>query len=389
MTSLITNNSATVALSTLRSINSQLDTVNTRVSTGKRINSASDGAAYWSISTTLTSDNGALGSVKDAIGLDKNTVDAAAGGLKTVLDSLNTLKNKLTTAMSTSADRGKLQQEISSTLDGIKSVSDNTVMNGTNWLSVDSSATNYNSTKALVSSFSRSTSSTGTSTVNVSASYLDTGAIMLYDKKAAATTVGSTVTGTAAVATAATQADSTDATLTDARGAGFTVAISTATGAQGGFLDTVYSVAFNTFADGGTGTDTIAGTSDDPADTYTAGTAAAADDFSISKMDISKLSNSYKDLNKIQAYVKVVDATIQQLTAGATTLGATSSRLTSQQNFAQSLMDTNTSSIGNLVDADMEQESSRLKALQTQQQIGVQSLSIANSTTSNLLSLFR
>ncbi|MQT12775.1 flagellin N-terminal helical domain-containing protein [Segnochrobactrum spirostomi] len=374
MTSLNTNNSATIALATLRTINSQLDTTNTRVSTGKRINSAADGAAYWSISTTLDSDNGALGAVKDAIGLDKNTVDAASSGLTSVLSNLNTLKDKLTTATSTSADRAKLQQEISSTLSTIKTTADATVMNGANWLSTNTT-TDPNTTKLVMASFSRTTAG-GSSTVSVNSTQVDTTGFMLYNASTAATAA---VSGTAKVATAATVANPT--TDQGQFAIGFTVAVSTDAAAhKGGFLDTTYSFA--------------AGTYTPPAGTtpgsYTApGTAAPADDFSIGTMDISKLTNSATDLAKVQAYLKVVDATIQQLTAGATTLGSTSTRLKSQQDFAQTLIETNTSSIGALVDSDMESESTKLKALQTQQQIGIQSLSIANSSTQNLLSLFR
>ncbi|WP_313611017.1 flagellin, partial [Rhizobium sp.] len=47
------------------------------------------------------------------------------------------------------------------------------------------------------------------------------------------------------------------------------------------------------------------------------------------------------------------------------------------------------SGIGRLVDADMNEESTKLKALQTQQQLAIQSLSIANSDSQNILSLFR
>ena len=53
------------------------------------------------------------------------------------------------------------------------------------------------------------------------------------------------------------------------------------------------------------------------------------------------------------------------------------------------LMSTITKGVGRLVDADMNEESTRLKALQTQQQLGIQSLSIANSNSENILSLFR
>jgi flagellin len=52
-------------------------------------------------------------------------------------------------------------------------------------------------------------------------------------------------------------------------------------------------------------------------------------------------------------------------------------------------MDAVTKGIGQLVDADMNQESTRLQALQVQQQLGVQSLSIANQSSQQILSLFR
>jgi len=148
MTSMITNNSATVALQTLRSINSSLDTTNNRVSTGKKINSAADGAAYWSIATTLTSDNGALGAVKDAISLDKASVDTSTAGIKQIASALQTIKNALTSANSSTADRASLQKDIASAITNISSAATSSVMNGANWLSVDSSATGYNASKS-------------------------------------------------------------------------------------------------------------------------------------------------------------------------------------------------------------------------------------------------
>ena len=62
-------------LQTLRNINANLDETNKHVSTGLRVNSAADNAAYWSIATTIRSDNGALGAVQDALGVGKSTVD--------------------------------------------------------------------------------------------------------------------------------------------------------------------------------------------------------------------------------------------------------------------------------------------------------------------------
>ena len=53
------------------------------------------------------------------------------------------------------------------------------------------------------------------------------------------------------------------------------------------------------------------------------------------------------------------------------------------------LIDVIDKGIGRLVDAEMNEESTRLKALQTQQQLGIQSLSIANTNAENILTLFR
>ncbi len=60
-----------------------------------------------------------------------------------------------------------------------------------------------------------------------------------------------------------------------------------------------------------------------------------------------------------------------------------------QNSFVADLQDVIGKGVGRLVDADMNQESTKLKALQTQQQLGIQSLSIANSDSQSVLSLFR
>ncbi len=64
-------------------------------------------------------------------------------------------------------------------------------------------------------------------------------------------------------------------------------------------------------------------------------------------------------------------------------------RIGMQEEFVSKLTDSINSGIGRLVDADMNEESTRLKALQTQQQLAIQSLSIANTNSENILQLFR
>lgn len=75
--------------------------------------------------------------------------------------------------------------------------------------------------------------------------------------------------------------------------------------------------------------------------------------------------------------------------AGSGTLGAASARIKDQADFVGSLADSLKIGVGSIVDADMEEASARLQALQTQQQLGIQALSIANQAPSAILSLFR
>jgi flagellin len=87
--------------------------------------------------------------------------------------------------------------------------------------------------------------------------------------------------------------------------------------------------------------------------------------------------------------IRVVDSMFTQMTDAASNLGAVNKRISMQEDFVSNLQNAIDKGVGRLVDADMNEESTRLKALQTQQQLGIQALSIANSNSQNVLSLFR
>lgn len=72
-----TNASAMAALQTLRHVNGGLDKTQQQVSSGLRVGKAADNAAYWSIATTMKSDNKALSAVSDSIGVAKAITDTA------------------------------------------------------------------------------------------------------------------------------------------------------------------------------------------------------------------------------------------------------------------------------------------------------------------------
>ena len=84
-----------------------------------------------------------------------------------------------------------------------------------------------------------------------------------------------------------------------------------------------------------------------------------------------------------------VNASIDNVSASLARLGTGSKSLGTHLSFVGKLQDSLEAGVGNLVDADLAKESARLQSLQTKQQLGVQALSIANSSTSILLGLFR
>jgi len=312
MSSINTNVSAMVALQSLNKTNAALETTQKRISTGYRVGSAEDNAAYWSIATTMRSDNSALSTVKDALGLGAATIDVAYTAMNSAIDMTKEIKNKLVAARQPGVDRAKIQAEITELQNQLQSIGDSAVFSGQNWLSDDSSATGYNATKSIVASFTRSGGAISIGTISI-----DTSSTLLYDAGAGAAQVG-IIDG-----------------LRDATGA-------------------------------------IAA----------AGTSVAA-------LDISALTDSTADITILEAHITRADTAISEMTDAASLLGASKQRVGLQRSFVAALMDAVDRGISTLVDADMTEESTKLQALQVQQQLGIQSLSIANQQSQTILTLFR
>jgi flagellin len=315
MSSINTNISAMTALQSLQMTSKDLLTTQNRISTGLKVASASDNAAYWSIATTMKSDNDALSTVQDALGLGKGTVDVAYNALNQSITLVGQIKEKLTAAAAPGVDRAKVQSEITQLQEQLKGIADTANFSGQNWVSVDSSVTGFTSTKTIVASFAR----TSSGSVSIGTISVDTSKSVLFDSSAA-------------------------------------------TGATGGILDSSRGTTGAIVTTGGT---------------------------SVMNIDISSLTDSSVDQAKLSAYISGADAAFQEMTTAATNLGAAQKRIDLQTSFISSLRDTITTGISQLVDADMNQESTRLQALQVKQQLGVQALSIANQSSQNILSLFR
>ncbi len=105
-------------------------------------------------------------------------------------------------------------------------------------------------------------------------------------------------------------------------------------------------------------------------------------DFDFLDIDVSNGGN-------VDHYIAGLETMLGKVVAGAATLGALQKRVEIQSEFTLDLMDTITTGVGRLVDADMNEASTRLKALQAQEQLAIQALQIANAGGEQIMQLFR
>ena len=98
MSSILTNNSAMVALDTLRGINKDLSSVQNEISTGQKVSSSTDNAAIWSISTVMQADVDSFSQVSDSLNLGSATVGVAQAASEQVTDLLSQAKETIVAA---------------------------------------------------------------------------------------------------------------------------------------------------------------------------------------------------------------------------------------------------------------------------------------------------
>ncbi len=396
MSSLLTNASAMTALQTLSQINKDLASTQSRVATGQKVSQASDNAAYWSIATTMRSDNAALGAVQEALGLGGAKVDTAYAGMEQAIEYIDEIKKKLVTAKEPSADRAKLQEDISQLQEQLRGIAESATFSGENWLQADLSGGAV--TKSVVSSFVRD--STGSITVTKINYALDSTTV-LYD------TVGNSGlldTTTSISGGAVTLQINVAGVVSDYTvGAYTTNDVITAGGGASTF--DIDPVSGGGYANDGTNNYVRVGADtwvravnqstvtdqevafDDGTDMWAVdtGATAAGTTSSINTLVITTATT----MAQIDGMLQMVEDSLSAVTSATATLGSVKSRIDLQNDFISKLTDSLDRGIGRLVDADMEEESAKLAALQVQQQLGIQALSIANSNAQNILSLFR
>lgn len=121
MSSIQTNTTAMTALRTLQNTNAELAGVQNRISTGFRVAEAKDNAAYWAIATTMRSDHKALSTVQDALGLGSAKVDVTYTALNSAIKVVDEMKSKIVAAREPGVDRQKIQDEIISLQNQLRS----------------------------------------------------------------------------------------------------------------------------------------------------------------------------------------------------------------------------------------------------------------------------
>ena len=394
VTSILTNASAMTALQSLQSTNKMLQTTQSRISTGLRVAEAADNAAYWSIATTMRSDNMALSAVQDALGLGAAKVDTAYSGMNSAIEVVKEIKAKLVAATEDGVDRQKIQEEIDQLKEQLQSIASAATFSGENWLKADASGA---VDKSVVASFVRADDgSVSVKKVNYNLNdknvLVDTSAgangilDRQYDVSPKSVTVNVKIDGVNSLETVA--AFTVDELI--AQDAVFTSNAATGTKLAeiaGAFYVQADSTNWVLAKDvDGTGQEALhnEGGTFYGVDTANAPGAPAAATQSISTINIVGMPNG--DLDNL---ISGVDEALSDMTSAAADLGSIGMRIDLQEEFVSNLSSAIDKGVGRLVDADMNEESTRLKALQTQQQLAIQSLSIANSASESILTLFR
>ncbi len=407
MSSILTNNGAMIALQTLKGINSSLSKTQSEISTGKSVASAKDNAATWAISKVMEADVAGFKAISDSLSLGESTVAVARNATETVTDLLKEIKGKITSSQEANVDRAKIQTDIKALADQIKSVTGAAQFNGLNL--IDGSAKNP---VTVMSSLDRGANGA------MASSNIDVGTTNLSNAAGTAITSGEGYTAIAAdtalanagtVSLAVTFADATgtgsgsgalskdditgstysggliaDDVITMKVGnveASYRVKIGDNQEAVGkGLLKALNEVGIKDMALNAAG-DTL--TNNGAATTHSLeANRGRGDMYALSKFDVTTADGAKKALAEVEGLLqKSIDA--------ASSFGSVEKRISIQNDFVSKLTDSMKSGIGSLVDANMEETSARLQALQTQQQLGIQALSMANQAPQSILSLFR
>ena len=324
MSSILNNSAALSALQALQMTQQSLATVQNQVSTGLAVASAADNSSYWSIATQLKQDNGIVQASNTALTVGQSVLSTATSAINSAITTLNAMATALTQAQNPGANLVAINTSLVSLGQQLTDAVNNASFNGENILNASITTT------------------------------IPQGAVtapgVSFVSGYQATDIGGIVQ-----------------TINMATQSLYTIGGSTSTDL---LMQTVQasavSAAYATNANIGTALDLT---------TFTAGTTSAAPGTVTSSGDAA-------------VYLAAVNQALTAVTNYSATIGATQNRMTAASTFNSSLSTDYSNGVSGLVDADMNTASTRLQALQTQEQLGIQSLSIANQNAALILKLF-
>ena len=400
MSSILTNNSAMVALQTLQGINRDLSTTQSQISTGKKVANAADNAAIWAISKTMESDVSGFQAIKESLSLGSSTVAVARNAAETTQGLLDEIKTKVIAAQEGNVDRDKVQADIDQLKDQITGVLESAQFNGLNLV-------NGSNTDAMqtLSSLNRTDAGVVDDTIDVETQNLTfngfagtptegllaagsaTTAINGGDNVAITPTLTAdnpsyfsmTVNGQTFTVEMTLDEFNNDAASQDQAGANAYVAEQLTAQLDAAFGENVLEVTDNSGIEvniGGSATTNVPYRIE--LGNGNVGALAPLDGLTVNGTDTER-TDALED----------IETMIDAATDAAAAFGSAQRRFEIQEDFVSTMVDSLKSGIGALVDTNMEEASARLQALQVQQQLGVQSLSIANQAPQTILSLFR
>ncbi|SDW89964.1 flagellin N-terminal helical domain-containing protein [Roseicitreum antarcticum] len=396
MSSILTNTGSMVALQTLRGINSNLAKTQSDIATGKSVANAKDNAAIWAISKTMESDVKGFQAISGSLQLGQSTVSVARQAAESISDLLVKMKGRIVAGQEENIDADTIQKDVVALRGQIETIVGAAQFSGLNLIDNDA---NVN----ILSSLNRAPGGAVTSSsITVAGQDLSVGG---YTAKAAFT--GSTGASTTAdVATfslaAAGTADLIIADPTYAAGDSISVRIGEqavsykVTAADVAATSTAAIIAVNLkSAIDELGITGLTIGYDDSASGTLSFSQVGGTDRAVTAQFVNNGAGGLGALAGVNVAsdpagaLGVIDGLIKTATDAAASFGSVQGRIDTQAEFVKGLTDALTAGIGSLVDADMEETSARLQALQVQQQLGIQALSIANQQPQNVLSLFR
>jgi flagellin len=393
MDSILNNSAALSALQALQMTQQSLNTVQNQVSTGLSVSSAADNSSYWSIAAELNADSSVVQASNDALSQGQSVLATASSAINSVITTINSIATALTQATEPGAEIGNIDTSLASLGQQLTDAVNGASFNGMNVLNGSLTSLNFVSgfnatatggtvnTIAFTAQALYGLTTGGTTTSTTSQSTLADPTTMAELQTQFAADTADTTAVTAGTVTATYGAD---AIYEDTANQALTVQSVALDGTATTTTYTALDANGNSIAQGGTPTFATAASY---AVTTTVTTPASQNLLVQNGTDLTDINVA--GAAAAQTALNDVNQALSAVTNYAALIGATQDRMTTANTFNTALMTNYSNGVAGMVDADMNTASTQLQALQTQEQLGIQSLSIANQNAALILKLFQ